>query len=39
MFFRPEEQVGVVSLANAYLSGDRWKAFSDVERRRLDEFS
>ena len=39
MFFHPDEQVGVVSLANAYLSGDRWKAFSDVERRLFDEFS
>jgi CubicO group peptidase (beta-lactamase class C family) len=39
MFFRPDREVGVVSLANAYLSGRRWGAFRDIELRLFDEFS
>jgi CubicO group peptidase (beta-lactamase class C family) len=39
MFFRPDTQVGVVSLANAYLWGRRWDAFRAIELRLLDEFS
>jgi CubicO group peptidase (beta-lactamase class C family) len=39
MFFRPDRRVGVVSLTNAYLGGDRWHAFTDVEERLLKEFA
>jgi len=39
MFFRPDRRIGVVSLTNAYLSGRRWKAFSQIEHRLLGEFA
>lgn len=39
MFFRPDREVGVVSLANAYLSGRSWGALRDIELRLFDEFS
>jgi CubicO group peptidase (beta-lactamase class C family) len=39
MFFRPDTGVGVVSLTNSYLGGSRWKDFSAIELRLLDEFS
>jgi CubicO group peptidase (beta-lactamase class C family) len=39
MFFRLDRNVGVVTLANAYLSGDRWDAMRAVELRMFDEFS
>jgi CubicO group peptidase (beta-lactamase class C family) len=39
MFFRPDRNVGVVSLTNAYLGDGRWDAFRDIELRLLDEFA
>jgi CubicO group peptidase (beta-lactamase class C family) len=33
MFFRPDLNVGVISLTNAYVGGHRWTAFIDIERR------
>jgi hypothetical protein len=39
MFFRPDKQVGVVSLANSYLGAHRWKAFSEIELAVFDRFS
>jgi CubicO group peptidase (beta-lactamase class C family) len=39
MFFRPDRQVGVISLTNAYLGNGRWTAFSEIERRLFQEFS
>jgi hypothetical protein len=39
MFFRPDRQVGMISLTNACLGGGRWAAFSDIERRLFQEFS
>ena len=39
MFFRPDREVGVVSLTNAYLYGSRWRRFRDIELRLFDEFS
>ena len=38
MFFRPDRELGVVSLTNAGLGGPRWDAFSAIELRILDEF-
>jgi CubicO group peptidase (beta-lactamase class C family) len=39
MFFRPDRRVGVITLANAYLGGRRWRAFRDIELRLFEEFS
>jgi hypothetical protein len=39
MFFRPDTRVGVVSLTNVYLGGQRWTSFRDVEQRLFDIFS
>jgi CubicO group peptidase (beta-lactamase class C family) len=38
-FFRPDTNVGVISLTNAYLPGRRWAAFRDIEIRLFEEFS
>jgi CubicO group peptidase (beta-lactamase class C family) len=37
MFFRPDTQVGVVSLCNSYLGAKRWDAFRAIELRIFDE--
>ncbi len=39
MFFRPDRNVGVVTLTNAYLDGRKWPAFSDIERHLFAVFS
>ena len=39
MFFRPDRNVGVVTLTNAYLDGRKWTAFSDIERHLFAVFS
>jgi CubicO group peptidase (beta-lactamase class C family) len=39
MFFRLDRNIGVVTLANAYLSGKKWDAMRAVELRMFDEFS
>jgi CubicO group peptidase (beta-lactamase class C family) len=39
VFFRPDRRVGVISLANAYLSGRRWGALRDIELRLFERFS
>jgi CubicO group peptidase (beta-lactamase class C family) len=39
MFFRPDKQVGVISLTNSYLGRHRWARFRDIELRLFDEFS
>jgi CubicO group peptidase (beta-lactamase class C family) len=39
MFFRLDRDIGVVTLANAYLSGKKWDAMRAVELRMFDEFS
>ena len=38
MFFRPDKEVGVVSLANTYIGGPRWDDFRAIELRIFDEF-
>jgi CubicO group peptidase (beta-lactamase class C family) len=38
MFFRPDRELGVVSLTNAYLAGQRWDAFRAIDLRIFDEF-
>ena len=39
MFFRPDIGVGVVTLTNSYLGGQRWKAFSQIERAVFERYS
>lgn len=39
MFFRPDQHMGVVTLANTSVGGSRWYALRDVERRMFEEFS
>jgi CubicO group peptidase (beta-lactamase class C family) len=39
MFFRPDTQVGVVSLTNSYLAGRRWDAFRAIDLRLFDELA
>lgn len=39
MFFRPDTQVGVVSLTNSYLGWPRWNAFRAIDLRIFDELS
>ncbi len=39
MFFRPDRNVGVVTLTNAYLDARKWPAFSDIERHLFAVFS
>ena len=39
MFYRPNKDVGVVSLTNAYISGTQWASFTDIETRMFAEFS
>jgi CubicO group peptidase (beta-lactamase class C family) len=39
MFFRPDTQVGVVSLTNSALGGPRWNAFRAIDLRIFDEYS
>jgi CubicO group peptidase (beta-lactamase class C family) len=39
MFFRPDTQVGVVSLANSYLGPKRWDAFRAIDLTVFDELS
>jgi hypothetical protein len=39
MFFRPDRQVGVVSLANSYLGQHWWHAFTAIELEIFDRFS
>jgi CubicO group peptidase (beta-lactamase class C family) len=39
MFFRPDKNVGVISLTNSYLGKHRWARFRDIELRLFDEFS
>lgn len=38
MFFRPDRELGVVSLTNADLAGQRWDAFRAIDLRIFDEF-
>jgi hypothetical protein len=37
MFFRPDTQVGVVSLTNSSLGARRWDAFRAIDLRVFDE--
>jgi CubicO group peptidase (beta-lactamase class C family) len=37
MFFRPDREIGVVSLTNSYLGGRRWDAFRAIDLRLFDE--
>jgi CubicO group peptidase (beta-lactamase class C family) len=39
MFFRPDTQVGVVSLTNSYLGWPRWNAFRAIDLRIFDEYA
>jgi CubicO group peptidase (beta-lactamase class C family) len=39
LFFRPDKQVGVISLANSHMGHKRWDAFRAIELRIFDEFS
>jgi CubicO group peptidase (beta-lactamase class C family) len=39
MFFRPNRDVGVVTLTNAYISGKQWASFTEIETRMFEEFS
>ena len=39
MFFRPDRNVGVVTLTNAYLDARKWPAFTDIERHLFAVFS
>ena len=39
MFFRPDRQVGVVSLTNSYLGWPRWDEFRQIELRIVDDFA
>jgi CubicO group peptidase (beta-lactamase class C family) len=39
MFFRPDTQVGVVSLTNSYLGWPRWNAFREIDLRIFDEYA
>jgi CubicO group peptidase (beta-lactamase class C family) len=38
MFFRPDRQLGVVSLTNSYLSGKRWDEFRAIDLKIFDEY-
>ncbi len=39
MFFRPDECLGVITLANSTLNGQRYGAYRDVEQHLFDAFS
>jgi CubicO group peptidase (beta-lactamase class C family) len=39
MFFRPDRELGVISLTNASLTGRRWDEFRAIDLRIFDELS